>query len=326
MTLKTDRRTMIRAGAALAATLAMPGIMVRKALAEVARPDIGNPGFNRFQLGAFEVTTILDGQRPGDGPHPTFGQNQSAEAVAELMKANLLPADKFVNGFSPTLVNTGAELILFDTGIGAGGRANGLGQLRTRLGASGYKPEDVTLVVVTHMHGDHVGGLMEEGAPAFPNARYAMGQAEFDFWTAPERMSGPTEGGAKTVAANVKPLAEKATFLADGATVAPGVTAMAAFGHTPGHMIFLIESDGRKVVLTADTANHYVASLQQPDWHVAFDTDKDMGAATRRKVFDMIAADKLPFIGYHMPFPSVGYVETMGTGYRYIPETYQLDL
>jgi len=101
---------------------------------------------------------------------------------------------------------------------------------------------------------------------------------------------------------------------------------MAAYGHTPGHLIFIMESGGKTLVLTADTANHYVASLQRPDWHVSFDTDKEMGAATRRRVFDMIATDRLPFIGYHMPFPSVGFVEKIDTGYRYIPETYQFDL
>jgi glyoxylase-like metal-dependent hydrolase (beta-lactamase superfamily II) len=304
----------------------IPQIMVRAAHADVPKSDIANPGFNRFTLGSFEVTTVLDGLRPGDGPHPTFGEDQTAEAVAELMTANLLPTNRFVNGFTPTLVNTGSELVLFDTGLGAGGRENGLGQLASRMTASGYKPEDVTVVVITHMHGDHIGGLMTDGKPSFPNARYVFGQAEYDFWTAADRMSGPTEGNAKAVAANVKPLAEKATFLADGADALPGITSVAAFGHTPGHLAYRLESEGKVLLLTADTANHFVASLQQPDWHVRFDMAKDEAAATRRRIFDMVAAEKIPFIGYHMPFPSVGYVEKAGNGFRYIPETYQFDL
>ncbi|MBS3649236.1 MBL fold metallo-hydrolase [Pseudaminobacter sp. 19-2017] len=326
MTVDVNRRAVLGAAALASASLALPQIMVRAASAAVPIADAQNSGFNRFKFGEFQVTTILDGLRPGDGPHPIFGQNQSAEAVAELMEANLLPTNKFVNSFTPILVNTGSELILFDTGLGAGARENGMGQLASRMAASGYKPEDVTVVVISHMHGDHIGGLMENGAPAFANARYVMGQAEYDFWTAPERMSGPTVGGAKAVAANVKPLAEKTTFVGDGGEVVSGLGAMLAAGHTPGHLIFTVESGGKTLVLTADTANHYVASLQRPDWHVQFDADKDMAAATRRKVFDMIATDRLPFIGYHMPFPAVGYVEKLETGYRYVPETYQLDL
>ncbi|HSO46631.1 MAG TPA: MBL fold metallo-hydrolase, partial [Rhizobiaceae bacterium] len=139
-------------------------------------------------------------------------------------------------------------------------------------------------------------------------------------------MSGPTENLAKMIDGTVKPLAEKTTFIKDGGAVASGVTGMAAPGHTPGHMIYMIESSGKQLVLTADTANHFVVSLQRPDWEVAFDADKKLAAETRRKVFDMIATDRLPFIGYHMPWPSVGFVEKMGEGYRYIPNSYQVNL
>jgi glyoxylase-like metal-dependent hydrolase (beta-lactamase superfamily II) len=106
----------------------------------------------------------------------------------------------------------------------------------------------------------------------------------------------------------------------------PGITGMAAFGHSPGHMIYRLESGGRGLVITADTANHFVLSLQRPDWEVRFDMDKAAAAATRKTVFDMIATERLPFIGYHMPFPSVGFVEKLDTGYRWVQETYQLDL
>ncbi len=149
---------------------------------------------------------------------------------------------------------------------------------------------------------------MTDGKPNFPNARYAIGETEYQFWSAPERMSGPTEGAAKAVAANVTPLRDKMTFLNDQGEVVSGIRAMAAPGHTPGHMAFHIESEGKRLLLGADFCNHYVLSLQRPDWEVRFDADKAKAAETRKKMLDMIAADRIPFTSYHMPFPSVGYV------------------
>ncbi|MBB3610375.1 MBL fold metallo-hydrolase [Rhizobium sp. BK602] len=326
MTLSTDRRSLFKLSLAGAASLAMPQIMVRAAHADVAQAGTEAPAFHRFKLGTFEVTTISDGIRVGDGPYPTFGANQQPEAVSELMAANFLPADRFANGFTPTLIHTGKDLVLFDTGLGEGARGGGLGKMRERLQASGYSPDDVTVVVITHFHPDHVGGLTEAGKPSFPKARYVMGKVEHDFWTAPERLSGPTAQVATLTKTKVAPLAKDATLIGDGEEVLPGITAMAAHGHTPGHMIFHVESAGKRLVLTADTANHYVASLQRPDWHVAFDLDKEQAAQSRGKVFDMIAADRVPFIGYHMPYPSLGYVEKMDVGYRYVPASYQFDL
>ncbi|MCV0395571.1 MAG: MBL fold metallo-hydrolase [Rhizobiaceae bacterium] len=326
MTNAIDRRSAFKIGLASAAALATPQIMTRAAMAQVSMPETENPGFNRFKLGEFEVTTILDGERPGDGPHPIFGADQSAEAVADLMEENLLPPDRFVNMFNPTLVNTGSELILFDTGIGEGGREAGLGQTRSRIEASGYSPDDISIVVVTHFHGDHIGGLMEDGEPAFANSRYVTGQEEYDFWTSPDRMSGPTEGNARNVEAKVKPLAEKTTFIGDGDEVVSGIVGMAAFGHTPGHMIYRLESGGKQLVLIADSCNHFVASMQRPDWHVSFDMDKEKAVETRKRVLDMLATDRLPFIGYHMPHPAVGFVQKMDQGFRFVPESYQLQL
>lgn len=128
------------------------------------------------------------------------------------------------------------------------------------------------------------------------------------------------------IRASVVPLADQMTFLDDGGSVTGGITAMAAFGHTPGHMGYMIESDGAQLMLIADLANHYVWSLAYPDWEVRFDADKAAAAASRRRVLGMLAADRIPFVGYHMPFPALGYVEANGDGFRYAPATYQFDL
>ena len=317
MPFDVNRRNLLAGAAALGAGSASNLFTAIPAMAAAEQKGPDMLTWRRFKVGDFEVTTFLDGMRPGDGPHPTFGENQPAEAVETLMQENFLPPRQFVNYFTPVLVNTGSELVLFDTGLGAGARP-AMGNLASLIAASGYAADQVDVVVLTHMHGDHIGGLTENGAPAFANARYVTGAREFDFWN-----KDAPEDRAKPFKANVAPLAEKTTFLDDGGAVVSGITAMAAFGHTPGHFAYSIESGGRRLVLTGDAANHYVASLQRPDWEVRFDMDKAAAAATRKALFGMLAADKVPFVGYHMPFPGVGYVEPMGEGFRFVPMTYQ---
>lgn len=319
-----NRRSLFKIGALAGAALGAPQIMTRVALAAApARSDVTNAGFHRFQMGEFEITTFLDGARLFDGPHPTFGSNQQAVDVEELMEENFLPTRQMLGQFNPVLVNTKTDLILFDTGNGAEGRNAGLGRLAQRLANSGYSPADVTIVALTHLHTDHINGLMEDGRPAFANARYVVGQTEWNFWTSTDHTGTSAANHIEAVRSKVLPLENKMTFIGDNGQVASGITGMLAAGHTPGHMAFMLESAGRNLLITGDTANHYVASLQKPDWEVVFDMDKTGAAETRKRIFGMLAADRLPFIGYHMPHPSIGYVEPLGTGFRFVPVTYQ---
>lgn len=319
-----SRRNFIVAASAASGGMALAPFKSDEAKAETALSKIENPGFHRFQFGDFEITTLSDGRRAGEAPEKTYAVNQDPKDVAALLEENLLPTDRFVNSFTPVLINTGKELVLFDTGMGAGAREAGQGKLIGALEASGYKADDVSLVVLSHFHPDHIGGLIEDDKPAFANARYAAGQKEYDFWTDPARLETPAISVAQLVDKNVKPLTEKITFIDDGKDVLSGIQAVGAYGHTPGHLAFRVESGGKSLMLISDTANHSVITLQRPDWHVSFDIDKEMAAETRKRMFDMIAKDKLPFIGYHMPFPSLAYLQRDGEGYRYVPETYQL--
>lgn len=319
--LTTNRRSLLTGSSAaiLAAPLATPLLLTRATYAASQGSALANSTHHTVELGDFKVTTFLDASMMRDGPHPIFGQDQPAEEVEALMEQHLLPPKQVRFYFTPVLVQAGDQQILFDTGLGGDN-----GTVASQLENAGVGPDTIDTVVITHMHGDHIGGLMSGDQAVFANASYVTGEEEMNFWTSDAAMSGPTEGNAKAVAAKVSPLREKFTLLKDGGEVASGITAMAAFGHTPGHMVYHLESGGKRLLISADTANHFVASLARPDWHVRFDMDKDAAAAARRKVFGMVAADRIPFSGYHMPFPAVGFVEEAGTGFRYIPETYQL--
>ncbi|WP_102225454.1 MBL fold metallo-hydrolase [Acidimangrovimonas sediminis] len=309
------RRAAFRAAALLpfAGAAATGALSAAPARAAAPMQATDRPPYHRFKLGHYEVTTLLAGTRPVPDPHKIFGLTTPDDTFAAVSKAAFLPTDVAQFFFTPTLVNTGKELVLFDTGVAPGG-------ITAALTAAGYQPEQVDIVVITHMHGDHIGGLMADGTPTFANARYVTGRQEYDHWAA---------AGNKLFDSNMKPLAEKTTFLEDGKDAAPGMTAVLAPGHTPGHMAYHLESEGRSLMLIADTANHYVWSLAYPDWEVKFDADKAMAARTRHKLLGQLAADRTPFIGYHMPFPALGYVETASGGeaaFHYVPASYQMML
>jgi len=300
---RLTRRTMMAAAAALP----LAPIAAR---AEAPMLGVDMAPFRRVKLGAFEVTTLLAGAAVRPDPQTIFGMNVSAEEFDAVSQAANIPNDQAQFFFTPTVVNTGSDLVLFDTGLNAEG-------MHKALEAAGYTSDMIDLVVITHMHGDHIGGLMENGAPTFPNARYTTGRVEYDAWAA--------MGNAK-FDSNVRPLAEQMVMMEDGDSGFVGHTAMAAFGHTPGHMVHVLESEGKSLIIAADFANHYVWSLAKPDWEVKFDMDKAAAAQTRRTLLDMMATDRVPFVGYHMPWPGLGYVERDGDGYRYAAHSYQLML
>ncbi len=298
--------------AALAGAAAIPLAAATATAVQAEAPMLGTDEapFKRVKLGSFEVTNLLAGSAVREDPQSIFGMNVDKAAFEEVSKAANIPTDKTRFFFTPVVVNTGSELVLFDTGLNAAGTT-------AALTAAGYSPDQIDKVVITHMHGDHIGGLMNESALTFANAELITGAAEMNHWAGAEneRFDGI-----------IRPNMERFTMIDGGASVASGITAMPAFGHTPGHMAYMLESDGAQLLLAADFANHFVWSLGHPDWEVLFDMDKAAAAATRKTMLDMMATDGIPFSSYHMPWPAFGYVERDGDAYRYAPHTYQLTL
>jgi len=319
----TTRRDLFKLAGG-AAVAAFGGSLAGSAKAAAPMLGVMRPAIYRFKLGAFEVTNLLDGYVQGS-PHPTFGNNQTPETVQAYAKAQGLPATKMENVYVNTLVNTGKELVLFDTGNGRARMATA-GKLPDLLVAAGYRPEQIDVVVTTHGHPDHIGGLMENDKPVYPNARYVFGETEFDFWRKGENIAEARKANREQFMKVAVPFGEKATFLKGEGEVVSGIRSVPAFGHSPGMMAFYIESEGQRLLNWADVANHYIFSIQQPEWHVGFDHDKEAGAATRKRVFDMVSTDKIPVVGYHMPFPSVGFVEKAGASYRWVPASYHFNL
>ncbi|MEO0487533.1 MAG: MBL fold metallo-hydrolase [Pseudomonadota bacterium] len=271
------------------------------------------PVARSFAVGEFTVTTLLAGSGTRGEPQGTFGMNVSAEEFAAVSAENFISADSYVGSFTPVLVQTGSETILFDTGLPGDGVPNALASV-------GLSPADITHVVLTHMHPDHIGGMTNDAGEVYTNAAYIAGSTEYNFWNG----LGAGNRIFDLMSAKVMPFAERMTFLDDGGAVRSGITAMDASGHTPGHMAYMIESGGDQLLITADMANHHVWSLANPDWEVRFDADKAAAAATRRRVLGMLAADRIPMVGYHMPFPAAGYVEARGDGFHWVPVTYQM--
>lgn len=291
--------------------------------ADAAAPPVGKqaPNFYRAKLGDFEITMLCDGARAIPMP-PQFVRNVTNEQVLAAAEAAYMPKGTVFAPFNPIMVNTGSKLVLIDTGYGP--IAPTVGLLPQSIAAAGIDPKTIDIVLISHMHGDHINGLKNpDGSLAFPNAEIKVPSVDWAFWMSDENMAKAPDGFQKASFGFTRKIfgdqKDKVTRFDWGKEVAPGITAVDTAGHTPGHTSFVIASGSSKLFFQGDVSNVPDLFLRNPDWQVMFDSDPDKAVVTRRRVYDMLSADKLLVHGYHFPFPGLGYIEKAGTGYRLAP-------
>jgi glyoxylase-like metal-dependent hydrolase (beta-lactamase superfamily II) len=263
------------------------------------------PGVVNFRVGALQLTALRDNRFfiPNDGK--TFGVGEPTAAVSAVLAKAGAPGDHLTLGVDALLVRTGGRIVLIDTG--AGPKAGG--KLIESLAEAGVRPDQVTDVLITHSHGDHVGGLVgADGKPAFPKAVVRMSKAEWAFLQA--------NAGAKALVAAITPQVQA---FEPGGEVAPGIVSVAIVGHTPGHTGYEIVSGKDRLLDIGDTAHSSIVSLAKPAWVIEFDTDAKLGRAARQAELARLAKSRETIFAPHFPFPGVGRVEAKGDGYVWRP-------
>jgi glyoxylase-like metal-dependent hydrolase (beta-lactamase superfamily II) len=318
-------RRQLLAGAAASAGLAGSAALA-PTFAKAPMLNTQAPSFYRFKLGTIEATVVSDGPLSIGAPSRTF-RGPTSQELDKMLTDHFLPTDNVVLDQNALVINTGDKLALFDTGMSTVKRPNAqTGRLLTSLSQAGIDAKDIDAVVLTHPHIDHCGGmLVDDGSRLFPNAQVYMQQIDFDFWMDDKRLGTPAEGSARTARKNLPPYRDRIIFIKDGQEILPGVQAMHTPGHTVGHTVFIITSGGKTICNIGDVAHHAVL-IDKPRIEVAFDTDSKQGAESRVKLFDLLAAQRIPALVYHLPWPGIGHLAKQGDGFRFFPTPMQLVL
>ncbi len=307
-------------------TLLAVSLLASPLLAKAPMQEKQVPGYYRYQLGAFEITALHDGalDMKAELLHNTEGQE--IERLANRMFAGYPVMQGTVNAY---LINTGAQLVLVDAG-GSKAFNPALGRLLDNLHAAGHSPEQVDMVLLTHMHPDHIGALTDgEGKPLFPNAQVFTSQIENEYWLAEDAEKKSPEArlpmikAAKAAAAPYK-AGNRWQTLADGGSPVTGIKALAAPGHTPGHTMYEVQSEGESLLIWGDIVHVHSVQFAKPGTSIAFDVDGKLAVATRLESMKKAASGKLLVAGMHLPFPGIGHVRMDAEeSYAWVPVEYQ---
>ena len=319
--------------ASVAATTLMPFTMAARAKAPQANTQA--PSFYRYNVGTHQITVVSDGVTVTPRPD-NYVVNASKDDVSKAFAESYLPPDKATQSYNPIVINTGSKLVVVDTGLGPAtfeqskGR---VGQFQTNLAAAGIDRNNVDAVIISHFHGDHINGLLAaDNKSAYPNAEIMVPSAEWKFWMDDGEMTKGTgnpilENNFKNARRVFDALGRKVTPYDAGNEIAPGITAVASPGHTPGHTSYIVASGSDKLLVQVDiTAGAAFLFVKNPDWQLFFDVDKPQAVQTRRKLYDMAIAEKMPIQAFHAGFPGLVRVEKDGNGYRWIPTLWNTSL
>ncbi|WP_439549951.1 MBL fold metallo-hydrolase [Falsiroseomonas sp.] len=318
MTLIT-RRGGALLGAAALATSALPRHAAAQAAPTQAAP-VTNPGFHRFRIGGFTVTTLFDGtaRLPLEG----FVANASVADVQAVLAESFLPTDHYLTPYTVTVVETGSAVVMFDAGTG-GQLSPQAGRMAANMAAAGLDPARITHVVFTHFHGDHITGLTTaQNQAVFPNAEIVVPAAEWRFWTDATN-EGPAPARQKPNFANTArrfgPYQGKIRQVQEGQEAVPGIRAVSAFGHSPGHTCWHVSDGAAQLMVLGDITHRPELFARRPELQVMFDFDPTTAVETRKRMLDRVATDRIHVTGYHFPFPAHGFIAKEGQGYRYVP-------
>jgi glyoxylase-like metal-dependent hydrolase (beta-lactamase superfamily II) len=315
----------MRFSTTLRGSIAIASCLFLSPFAHASAPQVKTqaPGYYRMMLGDFEVTALNDGtfQAPLDKLLSNTTPAKTDKALAAAFLKN--PVETSVNGY---LINTGTKLILVDTGAGTYFGPT-LGNLVGALKASGYTPEQVDEIYITHFHADHIGGLLSGGKMVFPNAIVRADKRESDFWVSQAHMDAAPKDNKdffKDAIEILTPYIAAGKFKPfDGDTeLVPGIKAMASRGHTPGHTTYIVESNGQKLALWGDLMHAFAVQFPTPSVTIAFDSDSKSAAVQREKAYLDAAKNGYWVAGAHLPFPGIGHLRVNGTGYTFVPANY----
>lgn len=281
---------------------------------------MGRMAFAQTMLGDMTLTSLSDGTL-------TLPAAMVLDPIADDQRAAVIEQFGLGDVLSPpcnvTLLQSGGRNILFDVGSGPEFMSSA-GFLLDALDAAGLGPEDITDIVFTHAHPDHLWGLVDDFDDLlFPNATHMMGQTEWDYWTNPETVDTIDTGRTTFAVGAARRLArieDNITFYNDGEEILPGVAARATFGHTPGHMAFEVRQGTNAIMILGDCIGNDHLALAYPDWKSGSDQDQDMGAATRSMLLDQVAQEQMPVLGFHLTGNGIGRIEKADSGYRFIQD------